>query len=432
MLKHLEELKLITRPDPETVDGHPLVREHFGAQLEDKSRETWKQAHSRLFDYFCAIPDQDQPDGEVGLLPLYQSLHHGVAAGRAQEALDGVYYRRIARGDESFGVKRLGLFSTELAALAGFFPGGWQNPVGEVARRDQGYLLGEAGFHLRALGRLKEAQEPFERQIALCIELKDHKNVAINSNSLSELLLVRGELQAARERSKEAVNFIDRTEDRLRQGAYRVQLAYVLAIQGKMQEAETLFEEVAHRQKQERPHEPYLYSVQGFLYTTFLLRAAAPSALPGLAERVQATLKIAEQIGSLLSIGLDRLNLARIAALTGDETAPAQFDAALAALQKSGSRGDIPLGYLARAGFRRSQGDLAGAWEDLVQVRHIAEPSGMRLYLCDALIEEAWLHRLDGKPNEARAALEHAEAEVSAMGYHWRDHELDKLRQALD
>ena len=74
----------------------------------------------------------EQPDSEAGLLPLYQSLHHGVAAGRTQEALDEVYYRRIDRGGQAYGVKQLGLFSTELAALAAFFPGGWQAPVQEV------------------------------------------------------------------------------------------------------------------------------------------------------------------------------------------------------------------------------------------------------------------------------------------------------------
>ena len=128
----------------------------------------------------------------------------------------------------------------------------------------------------------------------------------------------------------------------------------------------------------------------------------------------------------------DSLNLARIAARSGDETAHAQFDAAIAALQKAGMRGQIPRGYLARAGFRRAQGDLKEVWEDLVQVRHIAEPSGMRLYLCDALIEEAWFHHLDGEEEKARAAFNQAEAEVDAMGYHWQDDELHTLRKALD
>ena len=149
VLKRLEELKLITRPpeaEVETVDGHPLVREHFGAQLQENSPEAWKQAHARLFEYFCAIPEDDQPDGEAGLLPLYQSLPHGVSAGRAQDALNEVYNRRISRGGEFYGTKQLGLYSTELAALAAFFPGGWQQaPSQEVTKPAQRYLLNLTG-----------------------------------------------------------------------------------------------------------------------------------------------------------------------------------------------------------------------------------------------------------------------------------------------
>ena len=278
VLRHLEELKLITRPDAETVDGHPLVREHFGAALEKKNfPEAWKQAHSRLFDHFCAIPDRDQPDGEAGLLPLYQSLHHGVAAGRAQEALDDVYYWRISHGGEAHGVKKLGLFSTELAALAAFFPGGWQAPVQEVTSSDQGYLSNSAGFCLRALGRLKEAQIPFERNLALYKKLDDHLRSAFDSNNLSEVLLVSGEFQTALERANDAVSFIDRTEYKYRQSSYRAAQAHVLATQGKTREAKVLFEDAEQRQIQGNPTLPYLYSVHGFLY--ILLPASRSAAI---------------------------------------------------------------------------------------------------------------------------------------------------------
>jgi hypothetical protein len=205
----------------------------------------------------------------------------------------------------------------------------------------------------------------------------------------------------------------------------------VLAIQGKMREAEAQFEEAERRQIREEPNAPYLYSMRGFYYISFLLRAAAPSALPGLAKRVQATLKIVERHDKLTDIGLDNLNLARVAARKGDEAALAQFDATIKLLLKAGERHHIPRGYLARAAFRRAEGDLAGAWEDLAEVRHIAEPAGMRLYLCDALIEEVWLHHSAGDADAARSAFDQAEAEVEAMGYHWQDTELDQLRQAL-
>ena len=198
-----------------------------------------------------------------------------------------------------------------------------------------------------------------------------------------------------------------------------------------MQEADALFEEAEHRQRQEDPNNTYLYSLRGFHYASFLLRNSAVSALPELNERVQVTLKIAEHLGSLLDISLDRLNLACIAALEGDENVSAQFDAAIVALRKAGLRDHIPRGYLARAGFRRTQGDLTGAKEDLAEVRNIGEPAGMRLYLCDALIEETWLHHLGGEEEKAQAAFNEAKKEVITMGYHWQDEEFAKLRDAL-
>ena len=44
---------------------------------------------------------------------------------------------------------------------------------------------------------------------------------------------------------------------------------------------------------------------------------------------------------------------------------------------------------------------------------------------------KACLHHLAGDTEKARAAFDHAEAEVTAMGYHWQDDELDKLRAAI-
>ncbi len=429
-LTRLEKLKLITRPERETVDGHPLVREHFGARLKEDRSEAWKQAHSRLFDYFRKIPKDDLPDGEAGLMPLYQSLHHGVAAGRAQEALTEVYQRRIERGG-AYGTTQLGLYSTDLAALAAFFPGGWQQaPLQEVSKQDQGYLLNSAGFALQALGRLKEAQGPFEHQIALSIELEDYWNAAKNSLNLSKLLLQHGEVDAALKQAKDTVDFMDKTEHKYDQFTCRVLHANILAMQGNLQQTKTLFEEAEHRQTHEHPEAVIFRPLAFFYFAAFLLHTEPPPTLPGLAKRVRAALQKWVP-HNLLTIALNRLNMAQIAARLGDEAARAKFDEAVHDLQKAGTRHHIPRGHIARAAFRRTQRDFRGAWDDLKQARHIAEPSGMRLYLCDALIEEAWLHHQEGNAQAAYKAYSDAKAEVDDMGYHWQDQALDELHQTL-
>jgi hypothetical protein len=50
-LNHLRELRLIAEKDdynPDTIDCHPLIREHFGEKLEQQNPGGWKEAHARL------------------------------------------------------------------------------------------------------------------------------------------------------------------------------------------------------------------------------------------------------------------------------------------------------------------------------------------------------------------------------------------------
>ena len=39
-----------TRHKPPRLDSHPLVREHFGEQLEKERPEAWRAGHERLFE----------------------------------------------------------------------------------------------------------------------------------------------------------------------------------------------------------------------------------------------------------------------------------------------------------------------------------------------------------------------------------------------
>ena len=92
-------------PDaPHDLDCHPLVREHFAEQVQADSPDGWQAAHSRLYEHYCAQAE-DQPDTLAGLAPLFAAVGHGCRAGRRQEALDQVYWRRILRGDEFYSLR---------------------------------------------------------------------------------------------------------------------------------------------------------------------------------------------------------------------------------------------------------------------------------------------------------------------------------------
>jgi hypothetical protein len=141
------------------LDAHPLVRKYFGELLHRKNEAGWREAHSRLFDYLTSTT-KEFPDTLNEMEPLYAAVTHGCAAGRHQEVLSNVYWRRIQRENEAFNTNMLGALGTELSALTGFFDSPWLKPVAGLTETYKAYVLNEAGYDLRALGRLEDAAEP--------------------------------------------------------------------------------------------------------------------------------------------------------------------------------------------------------------------------------------------------------------------------------
>ncbi len=161
VLAKLRRAKLLAAKDPnqpDTLDAHPLVREHFGQQLKRERPAAWREGNNRLYEHLKGTA-KELPDTIEEMAPLYAAVAHGCEAGRHKEALE-VYKRRIQRGNESFSTKKLGAYGADLAALTGFFELPWREPVTSLAEPDKVWVLNQAGFRLRALGRLREAAEP--------------------------------------------------------------------------------------------------------------------------------------------------------------------------------------------------------------------------------------------------------------------------------
>ncbi|MCP4646634.1 MAG: hypothetical protein GY852_02720, partial [bacterium] len=96
-VQNLRDLRLIAKKDenrPDTLDCHPLVREHFGEKLRENNPEAWKEAHSRLYEYYKDLPEKELPDTLEEMESLFAAVAHGCQAGRHQETLDDVYWER--------------------------------------------------------------------------------------------------------------------------------------------------------------------------------------------------------------------------------------------------------------------------------------------------------------------------------------------------
>jgi tetratricopeptide (TPR) repeat protein len=346
-----------------------------------------------------------------------------------------VYWERIKRGNEHFSTKKLGAFSADLAAMSGFFNPPWRRPVDGLTDADKGFVLNDAGFRLRAMGRLREAAQPMQASLDAYVAQDSWEFAARIAGNLSELYVTLGDLDQALDYARQIVDFADRSGDAFQRMISRTTLADALHQAGRLEEAEAAFREAEALQKERQPEYPLLYSLQGYRYCDLLLGQGKYQEVQ---ERVRKLFDWREPGDSLLGIGLEQLALGRaflMGALqqgTGDYTqAATRLDWAVDGLRAAGTQHELPRGLLARAALRRAMGDTERARADLDDVAAIAERGGMRLFETDCHLEYARLYLAMGDENQAREHLAAAKAMIEDIGYHRRDGEVAELEKRL-
>ncbi|HEX5715238.1 MAG TPA: toll/interleukin-1 receptor domain-containing protein [Thermoanaerobaculia bacterium] len=468
-LSSLREHGLLLPADPQqpgTLDAHPLVRVFFQEELEKKQPEAWQAGNLRLYEHLQKEA-QDLPETLEDMEPLYSAVIHGCRAGRQQEAFDEIYWRRIRRGNEMYSLRKLGAFGSDLSALSGFFDRPWDQPSTSLTSADQALLLNEAGFELRAVGRLAEAVQPMEAGLGQCMATENWKTAAITAGNLSELTLTLGEVERAVAFGKQSVDLADRMGGAFQRMGKRTTLADALHQAGRWEESAEAFREAEALQAEDQPDYPRLYSLRGYLYCDLLLSRGEPedgTATDGLAadpeasrrfcvacrevrERAEQTLQWAKQNRlSLLAIALDHLSLGRAhlgLALTAPRTAPGEeaeadlvkaaehLNHAVEGLRRAGQEHYFPLGLLARAALRRLRNQAASAEADLSEALEIAERGSMRLHECDTHLEWARLCRQRGDRDGLERHVTRARRLVEETGYERRRREVEWLEKAL-
>lgn len=489
-LGRLQEISLVSVSEVGAVDCHPLLREYFAMRLREKHPDAFRAGHSRLFDYLCASTEH-RPDTLAGLQPLYQAVTHGCLAGRHVEARKKVYIDRILRGDGFYSTRKLGAIGADLGAVAAFFDEPWTRLSPCLSAPSQAWLLNQAAFRLRAVGRLTEAVEPMRGALEIIAKAEPLTNAAVVAGNLSELEVTLGRLGEAVADGRRAIEFADRSGDAEQKMISRTTAADALHQAGERVEAGALFVETERMQAEMQPHFPLFYSVQGFQYVDLLLAPAEraawkvvssfsskplgtegdsessakqsgdglkPSttlALSACAEaerRATQTLEWLEDQYPLLSIALDHLTLARAALyrillskesdegralLTGDHSA---FSEALAKLRAANMLDHLPLALLTAAFYHGTLGgDPAEATRLLDEAQQIAERGPMPLYQADVHLHRARLagsmkdadERMKSYPGvDPQAELKKARELIEKHGYWRRKEELEDAEAA--
>jgi len=461
IIENLRDVKLIapqSKHNKDTLDCHPLVREHFGDNLQQNSPEAWLEAHGRLYDYYKNQPEKEYPDTLAEMEPLFAAVAHGCLVGKHQDVMDTVFTNRICRKNEFYLWRSLGAFGANLAALSSFFEAPFCEPAPELTSFYQASVLNWAGVSLIALGLLQEAIEPMQASLSARIKQKNWKESAIDAGNLSSLYLTLGQVQQAVDYATQSYDFSERSDELIARYYGYCYLALVLHQSDDLAEAEDLFRRVELLHKEENPSYHYLYGAQGFYFCDLLLsRGHVQEVL----ERAGQTLEWAKAGGiGLLPPALDTLSLGRAHFLqtfaegsTDYSKAEHYFNKAVTGLRKSGDQDMLPSGLLARAALYRVKENFPAAWEDLNEAKEIAERGEMGLFLADFHLEACRLHLAQQKagdsfvpesagaqyisPNPknhleaAKGHLKTAKEMINKMGYHRRDPELADLRSQI-
>jgi len=459
ILRRLSDLRLIdisAGPEP-PLDAHPLLRECFAEQVRTQFPAAWQAGHRWLFEVLCATTEH-RPDTLAGLQPLYQAVAHGCLAGLYQQALV-VYIERILRGtgnDGFYSMYKLGAIGADLGAVACFFTAPWTTLAPGLAPglapADQAWLLNEAAYRLRVLGRLAEAAEPMQAVLEMVVRAENWKRAAASAQNLSEFELTRGEVATALAAGGQAVTYAERSGTADLHGFIlsRMTQADALHQAGQRAEARDLFEAAEARQAADLAEYPQLTSVQGFRYCDLLLAeaereawqrwlgdearagetlAAAVADCEAVSERATYALKIAIDNRWILDIALDHLTLARATLYKADFSiliplfAHQHITTAVDGLRASGDVEFIGRGLLTRAWLHCASRDEAGARADLEEAWEIAERGPMPLFQADVLLTRARLFR-------DRAALAEARRLIERHGYGRRVGELADAEEA--
>jgi len=170
-------------------DLHPIVRRYAYDRLAAPDRTA---AHTRLRDYFAAVPQPDKVTCLEDLGPVIELYHHTVRAARFDEAFE-LMADRFA--DVIF--YRLGAYQTYADLLGALFPDGEDCPPRLKKRADQAWAMNSLANCYSKIGQPRRALPLRVLSVRLDEDENDERNLVVGLVNLAAAHRIVGALRAA-------------------------------------------------------------------------------------------------------------------------------------------------------------------------------------------------------------------------------------------
>jgi tetratricopeptide (TPR) repeat protein len=233
-------------------DLHPVVRRYAYDRLADK-----EGIHTRLRDYFAAVPPPEQVESLDDLAPTIELYHHTVRAGRYDEACD-LFYDRLGKPLYF----RFGAYQLRIKLLHALFPGGEPfTPSGEAVlprlskEAAQAWTLNELANSYSLSGQPGRAVPLFEKNAEHDERHNRKTHLATGLGNLATQQLAVGALAAAEGNLRRRIVLCQEIGDEFREAVGHQELGRLLAYTGafemagaEIQASITYCEQFGHQQ----------------------------------------------------------------------------------------------------------------------------------------------------------------------------------------
>jgi tetratricopeptide (TPR) repeat protein len=214
-------------------DLHPIVRRYAYDRLAAPDRAA---AHSRLRDYFAAVPNPDKVGCVEDLAPVVELYHHTVRAGQFDAAL------RLFRDRLWFPLfYQLGAYQLIIDLLRALFPDGEDRLARLKDRGDQRWTLGSLASSYGKSGQHRRAVPLRQQEIAICEEQgqEGKLNLATGLSNMSQQQIPVGALRVAESNIRRSIALCDELEEEFQEAVGHFGLGRLLAYRGAYAESAT-------------------------------------------------------------------------------------------------------------------------------------------------------------------------------------------------
>ena len=212
-------------------DLHPIVRRFAYDQLTASDRTA---AHTRLVNYFEAVPKLEKVKTLEDLAPVIELYHHMVRAGNLDEAWK-LFLDRL----KTTLYYQFGAYHLQIELLRALFLDGEDKPPRLRKESDQAWTLNELASAYAVSGQPRRAADVWATAIPVAEKLGEKRNVAVGLGNVAGMAqFYIGALSDAERNLRRHIDLCREIADEFNEAVGQQELGRVLSYRGAWQEAE--------------------------------------------------------------------------------------------------------------------------------------------------------------------------------------------------